>query len=103
MSKSFISRLSKDQIDNFLRWEFPNCKGYRTQYFIYPGMGLVSSAIYLMVTRENNAYQVDIRLEDFQTYGNVNECDWLRYLYKQFGDEYLEAYKEHAVRIFADM
>lgn len=92
----FIERLTEEQVKDFLD------KQYDKDYFEYEfkkGERIAGIVKYL-----NNSDEFDsFWLSDFEVVWSIlsnMENDWIRYLYKIFGEEYKEAYLAECAKVF---
>lgn len=96
---SFIKRLSDEEIREFIESRYPKSRGYELDYFRYTDSLKGASHIYIDVSRDEDNFNLKIRLDDFET-SNFSKTAWVNFLYKKFGDEYHRAYYDQAMAIF---
>ena len=100
MKKSFVERLTDEQIDHFLDASYGNTKKHDYNYKRYgdsisatldDGSGAYDSTFYLT-------------LNEYDTSGNDRaDEDWVNYLYSIFGESYRRAYTKHIMKRYSKL
>lgn len=95
----FIERLTEEQVKDFLDEQYD--KDYLKYEFIHnKKIGTISGTVkYLHDSDEFDSfwlYDFEVGWCNFST----KENDWIRYLYKIFGEEYKEAYLAECAKVF---
>ena len=98
MAKTFIERLTDEQIneflkENFLEIEKGNYKANFTKTKLHINVVLANSS-------EPNNGSFSFALGNFGTSNCPKHKAWIKYLYEIFGREYKEAYLEKCAEIF---
>lgn len=101
MSKSFVERLTRAQVEEFLEQEYPYAKGYHWKFTKRTPNDNTADLdyVWVFVTREFTDFDEVIRLEDYDTRGNISRQAWLKFLHREFGQEYYEAYRDHVMQV----
>lgn len=86
MPKSFVERLTVEQINNFITEQYPN---YR--YNFYMGELPNSKKRYISVHIYSENIHKHYMLFDYEAI-LPNKTNWFKFLYKVFGEEYKKAY-----------
>lgn len=92
----FIKRLTEEQVKDFLDKQYD--KDY-LKYEFTPGERITGIVEYLTDNEEFDSFW----LSDFEviwSHSSSMKNDWLRYLYKVFGEEYKEAYLAECAKVF---
>lgn len=99
--KYFIERLTHTQITNFIEELYPKTNGFT--FSIYSQCNSNTPCICVSVIHPRNNFKTIIQLEDFSAHNISNSTNWLKYLQKIFGDEYVKSYIEKCLSIFDDV
>lgn len=91
MKKTFIERLTVEQIMEFLKAELPTNSAIR--------LTRKSDAIEVTVVT-NHRFESFFNLKEYGIKGELLESKWIKYLYCIFEEEYKEAYLNHCAQIF---
>lgn len=95
--KSFIRRLSTEQITTFMDSLYPKKLCFSYDFFFTDLDN--SECIRVSITNSTTNFTHTIHLQDFDTSISIPD-KWIRYLYKIFGDEYKQAYLDKCATIF---
>lgn len=94
MPKSFIERLTDEQIASFLERVFPKKENYECSFRRYP------EYIYASATKSSGGRIFIFKLYDFDTFDLEDGVKWIKYLYEIFGEEYKQAFLSNIAKIF---
>lgn len=92
--KNFIERLTDEQITTFLDEVFPKPEKYVCSYV------KTSENVYISIDFNMGDSMFNFTLEEFDSIGYRLPDQWLKYLYKVFGEEYKQAYLAECAKIF---
>lgn len=92
--KSFIERLTDEQVKIFLDRHYP--KEERYSY----GFDKTKDSVYVRMDRSHGDNSFNFSLEEFDTIGCNCHPQWINYLYEVFGEEYKQAYLDRCAKIF---
>lgn len=92
--QNFIERLTEKQLTRFLGELFPLTENYVYSYVQSP------KRILVRVNKNKGDRIFNFQLEEFGSIGFPRCEQWLRYLYKIFGEEYKQAYLAECAKIF---
>lgn len=94
MAKSFIERLTDEQIRNFLEREYPKREKYSY------GFDKRESSIYVRMDKNFGDNSFNFSLCEYDTIGCNRHAKWIKYLYEIFGEEYKKSYLDCCAEIF---
>lgn len=92
--QNFIERLTDEQLVSFLDEILPKTEKYVYSYVKSP------ENIYVVVNKNMGDCMYNFTLEEFDSIGYRLPDQWLKYLYKVFGEEYKQAYLAECAKIF---
>ncbi len=92
--QNFIERLTDEQLVSFLEEAFPKSEKYVYSYVRSP------ENIYVVVNQNMGDCMFNFTLEEFDSIGYRLPDQWLKYLYKVFGEEYKQAYLVECAKVF---
>lgn len=94
MAKNFIEPLTEKQLTSFLGKLFPRTGDYVVcAWFKHP-----TKIIVHVKYKGDRTFKVE--LEEFAMVGFPGNEEWLKYLYKVFGEGYKQAYLAECAKIF---
>ena len=93
MKKSFIERLTDEQVVTFLERTYPDRGKYSYEF------SRNESSIWVRVNNNFCDFLFSFSLYEYEVWGNGHTL-WIQYLYEVFGEEYKQAYLEHCAKIF---
>ncbi len=94
---SFVQRLSRQQVEEFLSSIYPKEK-YNFSILMTDKKGKFIVASATKIDADFSDIPINFRLEDFDA--TSNKESWIKYLYSIFGENYKEAHLEETMSIF---
>lgn len=94
MTKNFIETLTEKQLNNFLGKLFPRTG----DYIVCAWFKHTTKIIVNVKCKGDRTFRVE--LEEFAMVGFPGTEQWLKYLYKVFGEEYKQAYLAECAKVF---
>lgn len=94
MAKNFIEPLTENQVISFLGKLFSKKEGYIVEKYFKHSKKIIVHVKY----KGDKTFRVE--LEQFAMVGFPGTDQWLKYLYKLFGEEYKQAYLAEYAKIF---
>lgn len=94
MEKSFIERLTDEQVIAFLERAHPKQGKY--SYNLSRNEGF----IYVLMKENFGNSSFNFSLYDYDTIGCNRHTLWIKYLYEVFGEEYKQSYLDYCAKIF---
>lgn len=95
----FVEKLSVNQVKEFLNEIYPETQGFDYSMIMPKQTTPQGHYIYVNVNNERNDFNTNLRLEDYDA--NISRPnEWLKFLYKIFGEEYKQAYIQECLSVF---
>lgn len=94
MGKSFLERLTDEQVKIFLDRHYPKEEKYSY------GFDKNEYTIYVRMDRNHGDNSFNFSLQEYGTIGCNCHIQWIKYLYEVFGEEYKQAYLDRCAKIF---
>jgi len=101
MTKSFVERLTQEQIHSFVDELYPKKQGFTYSSHLCPKDSHGGPCICICVNNSKNGFYHIFRLEEFSAQ-IFDPNKWLNYLKKIFGDEYVKSFIENCLSVFDD-
>lgn len=95
----FVEKISVNQVKEFLNEIYPKTQGFEYLIIMPEQTTPQSKYIYASVNNDINDFNTNLRLEDYDA--NISRPnEWLKFLYKIFGEEYKQAYIQECLSVF---
>ncbi len=101
MSKSFIERLTYEQIEAFLNELYPKKLGFAYTLHFRCADKHGKPCVCVCISNTKNDFNHTFRLEEYDAQIPLPN-KWLKHLHKIFGEEYVKSYLENCLSVFED-
>lgn len=101
MAKSFIERLTHEQIESFLDELYPKNLGFTYTLHFRCAKKYGNPCVCISISNSRNDFNHTFRLEEYDAQISF-PTKWLKYLANVFGEEYIKSYLENCLSVFED-